>query len=780
MPKGRGDIPAGVHDYAYPGEGSYDVVETVRNPPILQPSFYTNEQESAVETEVTLVEGQANEKFHKEPPKLGELRATAICANDITSSVLYTAGLVSMHADIYAPFCLALVEFLLYLFRRIYVEVVTAIPLNGGAYTALLNTTGKKLATMAGCLSFLSYVATAVVSAGTAIKYLQQIVLTAADYELDALPFTILLLCIFLVLNLAGMKESAGTAVVFFIFHMSTLALLMILCFYSACKDGFSILKANYSEWPTDGLASKLVFGFSSAMLGVSGFESSANFVEEQKPGVFAKTLRNMWVIVAFVNPVMAVLAFSVMPKADVTSEFSSTFLLYSMARSIQHDIGGSWLTYVVGIDGFCVLSGAVLTGYVGVTGLLGRMASDHILPKIFLSRNPWTNTYWLILCTFCGLCCALYAMAGGDIDIMGNVYTSAFLSVMFLFAFANLLLKYGRSSLRRDQKANVLVVFLAMFFVLFAWVSNVVKDTTVLIYLLVYFCPIFALALSMFYRNMALKAIINYLHDPLDEDCKTWQSKFRLRLIKVFQSIADEPVLYFSRDCNLRVLNDAAIYCQLYESTSVLKIVHVFESRRKIPHNLMYNVKVLDHCYPTLRLDVVLIHGVFNPEMVDRVSKLTEVPKNRMFIGCPGATFPFNVAELGGVRIINGKLERRYHYLLEVMKSKSGHDTLNTINYEQFHNTFTAAKDDERTSIVESVQNLTVRSVSDLQKLDKDCQAGSSQNSKKKGGRFRVDVLKDEHGVSSSDNLILSNTSSETNENEESNKNSITFVLKQ
>jgi len=29
-------------------------------------------------------------------------------------------------------------------------------------------------------------------------------------------------------------------------------------------------------------------------MLGVTGFETSANFVEEQKPGVYPRTLRNM------------------------------------------------------------------------------------------------------------------------------------------------------------------------------------------------------------------------------------------------------------------------------------------------------------------------------------------------------------------------------------------------------------------------------------------------------------------------------------------------------
>lgn len=41
-----------------------------------------------------------------------------------------------------------------------------------------------------------------------------------------------------------------------------------------------------------------ILFGVSSAMLGVSGFESSSQFVEEQAKGVFVKTLRNMQVFI--------------------------------------------------------------------------------------------------------------------------------------------------------------------------------------------------------------------------------------------------------------------------------------------------------------------------------------------------------------------------------------------------------------------------------------------------------------------------------------------------
>jgi amino acid transporter len=61
----------------------------------------------------------------------------------------------------------------LYLFRNIYAEVGTALPLNGGAYNALLNTTTKAKASVAACLTLLSYIATAVISANEAMHYAQ-------------------------------------------------------------------------------------------------------------------------------------------------------------------------------------------------------------------------------------------------------------------------------------------------------------------------------------------------------------------------------------------------------------------------------------------------------------------------------------------------------------------------------------------------------------------------------------------------------------------------------
>ncbi|HZK54784.1 MAG TPA: amino acid permease, partial [Desulfosporosinus sp.] len=102
---------------------------------------------------------------------LGEWEATAICGNDITSSCLYVSALSIMYAGQWAWVSLLMVSVVLYFFRSIYGEVVGALPLNGGAYNALLNTTSKSVASLAATFTLLSYMATAVISANEAMHY---------------------------------------------------------------------------------------------------------------------------------------------------------------------------------------------------------------------------------------------------------------------------------------------------------------------------------------------------------------------------------------------------------------------------------------------------------------------------------------------------------------------------------------------------------------------------------------------------------------------------------
>ena len=235
-------------------------------------------------------------KIHK---KLNELQATAICGNDISSSCLYVSALTILYAGQYAWISLLLVALVLLFYRKIYGEVVGAIPLNGGAYNVLLNTSTKRLASFAATLTILSYMATAVISASEAMHYLQGIFL-----YLPITIATIVVLLVFTGLAILGIGESARVAVIIFTFHLLTLSILVLTGVWFIINNGIDVFHLNWHLPVTSGnIHHALFLGFSAAMLGISGFESSANFVEEQKAGVFPKTLRNMWGVVSFFNP---------------------------------------------------------------------------------------------------------------------------------------------------------------------------------------------------------------------------------------------------------------------------------------------------------------------------------------------------------------------------------------------------------------------------------------------------------------------------------------------
>ena len=91
----------------------------------------------------------------------------------------------------------------------------------------------------------------------------------------------------------------------------------------------------------------------------------------------------------------------------------------------------GSWFGTVVAVDAILVLAAAVLTSYVGVGGLLKRLAMDSCLPQVLLATNKWRGTYHVIAFSFFGLCSSLFLILNGNIVELAGVYNLAFLAVM-------------------------------------------------------------------------------------------------------------------------------------------------------------------------------------------------------------------------------------------------------------------------------------------------------------------------------------------------------------
>lgn len=585
------------------------------------------------------------EKVHK---KLNTLSATAICGNDISSSVLYVSALAIAFAGQYAWITLLIVSLVLFLFRKIYGEVVGALPLNGGAYNALLNTTSKSTASLAATLTILSYMATAVISANEAIHYLHHLI-----SSLPIIPVTILLLGVFAFLAIMGISESAKVAVGIFIFHLSSLFILSGFIIYFLIENGTFVFFENWKMPTTGGSITNAIFlGFAVSMLGVSGFESSANFVEEQESGVFPKTLKNMWSIVSIINPLMAIFALMLFSIPLLQSDQYQNTLLIEMGKHV----GGEGIAALIAVDAFLVLSGAVLTSFVGVTGLLERMTLDRIMPPFFLKKNKRGSSYRIVI-LFLLLSVSVLLITKGNVKLLAGVYTISFLSVMSLFGIGNILLKIRRKSLPRPERASWISVIVGISAVVIALIGNITmpskdgsaSNLTVFLY---YFIPTILFVTIMLNRTVILKVILKIL-DSIFDPIRTFFIKADNKIKLTVDKINQQEFVFFTKGDSLSTLNKVMLYIKRNEHTKKIKIVVALSDGQVQPENFAQEIDFLDREYPEIDIELVVLEGEFNPELIRQLSEKWKIPINFMFIGSPSGKFPYKIEELGGVRLI-------------------------------------------------------------------------------------------------------------------------------
>jgi amino acid transporter len=575
--------------------------------------------------------------------KLDQFSATAIASNDILSSCLYVSGIAIMFAGVYAPLVFLAIGFVLWCYKKVYTEVVEALPLNGGAYNCLLNATDKNKAAIAGVMTVLSYIATSVISAKTASEYIHTVFA-----GVPVIPLTIAIIFFFAVLTAVGVKDSAKVAKFIFALNLFTLTLFISVGIISLINNGWGYLAINWhatQELFKQQPPWKMLFlAFSASLLGVSGFESSANFVEEQQPHVFRKTLKNMLAGVVLFNPLIALI---VLFSLDLSSIAHATdFVLAEAAFSLS----GKALQWLVVANAFMVLSGAVLASFVGATGLLYRMTLDHCFPSSLLLpklRQRNTNTQRLIF-LFAGLCISILLMTKGNLLSLAGVYTISFLGVMTFFALGNLILRRNRSDLKRTYWAPIPITILAAIATSLGIIGNIMINPQNLIYFLTYFLPALLLVIAMIYRD--------YILEWLDKS---------LSSIKVLKKLVD-PL--FEHVINSRIILFAHEPGKLFRSLEYIRrnetsrrITIVFcrkkaeNAQHKIDrfHDYIHWFKEAN-IYPQFDLTLMVEDDLeFGAETIKTYANRFKIGRNNVFIGTIHKEHDVNFEDLGGVRII-------------------------------------------------------------------------------------------------------------------------------
>lgn len=536
--------------------------------------------------------------------KIGQWRATSIAGNDLIASVLYSIGPCVVQSGKYAPISMFIIALLMYPMKRVITEVATAMPLNGGTYNAMLNSVSKSTAAICACLSILDYLATCVVSASTASAYL------AAEVELPAkltsFVLTIVILIAFSLICLLGLKESSTLTLSIFSLHALTMGVVLVASIIMWGKQGSQTLIDNWTKIPDPEGSNPvllIVKGVCIGLLGVTGFESAENYIEDLKPGTFPKVMNNMFGFLFALNAPMTLLCTVLVPITVLQANSANAVsVLGEYAAG-----GGRWLRLWIMIDAVIVLCAGVLTGLIGAVGLIQRMASDDILPKFFLIRNRFTGSYQYIILTFLVLSITLYAIVGGDTSSLSGVFAVAFLGSLSTFAVANIMIKYKRGRLPRVNKVSLLTALFVFGVLVSSLIGNIIIDPMIAEYFVIYFAVVLVVVLAMLKRCWLLK-LCYWLVDQMNaiRMFSSLSDKIEAFLRERIKKIRTNPIVFFLKTDEPHVMNKAIHYIKKNEDTGQIKLIHIYQNLSDIPENLEAHHRMLDEVYPKIQIDLV------------------------------------------------------------------------------------------------------------------------------------------------------------------------------
>lgn len=391
--------------------------------------------------------------------------SAGIVGADIGTSVFYSTGILFPIVGYMAPIFVLTTCLCMWIFKRTYEEGLAMSPRNGGAYSMILRTMGRRTAVGAGALTFVSYLATAAVSSLSGSYYICS--LFSSNVPLSTVVWLAFIPVLFFgFLNVKGLKEPAKIVTGIASFHF---VFLFIVGIWGLIYLGFNFQELNLSKFIHVFEGDKkitlplLAYGFSAAFLGITGFESAAQIIESMKQP-HMKTLEKLYktviMAVSFTAPLISFTCLALLTPEEVNLNINH------LLSGLTYKLGGSPLKTLMVINAGFTLFAATNTALVGFVGLATTMAKNGNLPQVFLQsimhKYPSMEGYPYIIAPFVIITMGMSALVAGEVEIAAKVYEIAFLGVMVSFAIGVLLMrnKGFRKSTPKEYLAKQYIIY--------------------------------------------------------------------------------------------------------------------------------------------------------------------------------------------------------------------------------------------------------------------------------------------------------------------------------
>jgi basic amino acid/polyamine antiporter, APA family len=368
----------------------------------------------------------------------GALFSTAY--GNVGSSIYYALGLVAIFALGMTPVVFLIAGLIFACTAATYTEATTMFPEAGGSSSFARRAFNEFWSFFAAWSQMLTYIITVSISAFFVPHYLGVFWEPLGESPAD-IVVGIVVVVVLAVVNIVGVKESAGVNVFFAVADFLTQVLLVVVGVVLVLDPDLLVRQIDLGTAPT---VTDFLIAIPVGMVAYTGIETISNMAEEARD--YGHTIpRGMGLVVAAVFVIYAFLpavALSAMPVQDGETSlalpkeeggYADDPILGVVANMDLGSLQGAAEIYV-GVLAATILFIATNAGMIGVSRLTYSMGQYRQLPERLRALHPKFRTPYVAIAVF-GLIACLTILPG-QAEFLGTIYA---FGAMLSFTIAHL-----------------------------------------------------------------------------------------------------------------------------------------------------------------------------------------------------------------------------------------------------------------------------------------------------------------------------------------------------
>jgi basic amino acid/polyamine antiporter, APA family len=376
----------------------------------------------------------AERRLHGLQRVLGVNALFSTAYGNVGSSIYYALGLVASFALGLTPVVFLITGFFFYMTAATYAEATAMYPEAGGSSSFARRAFNEFWSFFAAWGQMLNYIITVAISAFFVPHYFGSVIgVDALRHGPADIFFGIGVIALLSLVNVVGVKESAGLNVTLAVIDFLTQLLLVIIGAVLVLSPSTLVDNVHFGVAPS---WKDFFIAIPIGMIAYTGIETISNMAEEAKeetktiPAAISRVRIAVFAIY-FTLPAVALSALPVhrLPNGDyqtllgVSEEkggFAGDPILGVVKQLNLGPLQGAGEVYV-GLLAATILFIATNAGIIGVSRLVYSMGLHRQVPDRLRQLHPRYGTPWVGIMVFGGIACV--TLIPGQADFLGNMY---------------------------------------------------------------------------------------------------------------------------------------------------------------------------------------------------------------------------------------------------------------------------------------------------------------------------------------------------------------------